>query len=227
MKEKSNLIKIIQIVGTILFVTAIFSIVGLIMLKYEVEGETNMPFELSKIIIVSTAEGIEANQEVSTWNFNLMQNNDIYIYISKNDNYGKTELINEVTVENLKVESNAKVGEICFFKQNNKNEYNYLEEEKIKEKLTYKGVQEIRNSNEITNQGGTIKFRASNMNLAQIISNDGEEIIHNGTILQKANLTENDIKFKISFDVIIKLESGIYFKGKVSLDLPAQEIIEK
>ena len=130
MKEKSNLIKIIQIVGTILFVTAIFSIVGLIMLKYEVEGETNMPFEVSKIIIVSTAEGIEANQEVSTWNFNLMQNNDIYIYISKNDNYGKTELINEVTVENLKVESNAKVGEICFFKQNNKNEYNYLEEEK-------------------------------------------------------------------------------------------------
>ena len=85
----------------------------------------------------------------------------------------------------------------------------------------------IINSNEITNQGGTIKFRASNMNLAQIISNDGEEIIHNGTILQKANLTENDIKFKISFDVIIKLESGIYFKGKVSLDLPAQEIIEK
>lgn len=29
------------------------------MIKYEVEGETNMPFKLSKVIVVGTVEGVE------------------------------------------------------------------------------------------------------------------------------------------------------------------------
>ena len=32
--------------------------VGVMMIKYEVEGETNMPYQLSKIVIVGTVEGI-------------------------------------------------------------------------------------------------------------------------------------------------------------------------
>lgn len=37
----------------------ILIIIAIIMIKYEVEGEQNMPFKLSKIIVVSTAEGVE------------------------------------------------------------------------------------------------------------------------------------------------------------------------
>ena len=39
--------------------TIIILLVVTIMIRYEVEGDKNMPFNLSKIIMVSTAEGTE------------------------------------------------------------------------------------------------------------------------------------------------------------------------
>ena len=53
---------------TIYFFIAIFiialivTIICLLMLKYEVEGEANMPFEISRMVIVSTAEGREKDR---------------------------------------------------------------------------------------------------------------------------------------------------------------------
>ena len=49
-------------------VILIFIIVGMIMIKYEVEGDKNMPFNLSKIMIVSTAEGDRMKKRKSKWN---------------------------------------------------------------------------------------------------------------------------------------------------------------
>ena len=52
-KTKSfHICMIMVIIVVILFV------VGLLVLRYNVEGETNMPFNLSKIAIISTQEGI-------------------------------------------------------------------------------------------------------------------------------------------------------------------------
>ena len=74
------------------------------MLKYAVEGENNMPFELSQLIVVSTAEGVENNQNENIWNFDLMQNNDVYLYIGKNKSYKETEIIKRIIINNIKVE---------------------------------------------------------------------------------------------------------------------------
>ncbi len=49
-----------------------------------------MPFKLSKIIIVSTAEVWSRKKTNKKWNFNIFQNNDIYFYIDKNEEF-KTE----------------------------------------------------------------------------------------------------------------------------------------
>ena len=65
----------------------ILIIIAIIMIKYEVEGEQNMPFKLSKIIVVSTAEGVEQQGTDKKWAFNIFQNNDIYFYIDKNNEY--------------------------------------------------------------------------------------------------------------------------------------------
>lgn len=51
----SNKKKIFERIAVISVITIITVVVLLLMLKYEVEGETNMPFELTKIIIVSSA----------------------------------------------------------------------------------------------------------------------------------------------------------------------------
>ena len=71
----------------ITIIATIIIFVITIIMQYNEEGEKNMPFELSKITIVSTAEGIETsknqegeNQEENnlTWKFNVLQNNDLY-----------------------------------------------------------------------------------------------------------------------------------------------------
>ena len=73
------------------------------MIKYEVEGDKNMPFNLSKIVIVSTAEGVETKGK-SKWNFNVYQNNDLYFYIDKNNEYlGDSTYIEKVRIENIQI----------------------------------------------------------------------------------------------------------------------------
>ena len=82
----------------IIMLAVILFIVGIIILRYSVEGETNMPFELSKISIISSAEGIDKEAVDTKWAFDIYQSNDIFLYIDKNDNYGKTEIIKSVTI---------------------------------------------------------------------------------------------------------------------------------
>ena len=83
--------------ATIIILAIIIIMVITIMMRYEEKGEQNMPFIISKIAIVSTAEGTEesTNQESNSndWKFNVIQNNDIYFTISKNENYKKMKLL--------------------------------------------------------------------------------------------------------------------------------------
>ena len=62
-------------------------VVILIIIQYQIEGEKNMPYQLSKITIISTAEGeqnTENPEESSKWNLSVNQNNDVYFFIDKN-----------------------------------------------------------------------------------------------------------------------------------------------
>ena len=87
--------KIFHVWMIIAIILLILIIAGIIMLRYQVEGESdnNLPFEISKMIVVSTAEGqeIEANDDTK-WNFSVNQENDIYISINKNEEYKRKAL---------------------------------------------------------------------------------------------------------------------------------------
>ena len=75
----------------------------------------------------------------------------------------------------------------------------------------------------ISNQGGTIVFRIVNKTGKEYISND-EELKHDGTLLQKAEVNNEDIKAKISFDIVITLESGVSFSGKITIEIPVDDV---
>lgn len=105
----TKLKKTIRFSVVVVILSLIITVICLIMLKYAVEGENNMPFELSQLIIVSTAEGVENSQNENIWNFNLMQNNDVYLYIGKNKSYKETEIIKKIVINNIKVEDGPKV----------------------------------------------------------------------------------------------------------------------
>ena len=92
----------------IVIITIILFVVGVLVLRYSVEGETNMPFELSKITIISSQEGIDDGQTDTKWSFDVHQANDIYLYIDKNNAYNKTEVIKSVNIDNFNIEANNK-----------------------------------------------------------------------------------------------------------------------
>ena len=57
----------------------ILCIAGILVIRYQFEGETNMPFKITKISLIQSVEGIENQNTGEKWNFNVNQNNDVYV----------------------------------------------------------------------------------------------------------------------------------------------------
>ena len=104
--------KIKQVIVLLIIVIA-FGITLSIMFKYKTEGESKLPFNLSKIMIVSSAEAEskDENPNNNKWNLDINQYNDIYIEISKNEDYSASAYsggsqytyIKSVKIENINI----------------------------------------------------------------------------------------------------------------------------
>lgn len=212
----------------IIIISIILCIGGMLILKYEVEGETNMPFKITKISIVESVEGMENEGANEKWNFNVNQNNDIYIYIEKNSSYGKTEIIDNVEIKNINVNRIKELGELKFYKpiEDEKRMFNNLPENEITE-ITYKGELESNiKQQKISNQGGIVAFRYGINNLSQYVSENDEQIDHS-KLLKLTNITQEDLQANLTFDIILSLNGGKRYQALVKLDIPTDEIIEK
>lgn len=208
-----------------IFVLIILIIAGFITLRYHVEGETNLPFILSKIIVVSSAEGKNLNAVDSKWSFSLSQNNDFYISIKKNEDYKRSEIIESVKIENIKINKKQSIGDIKSYKPATNGLFKEEEQYLIKDTLQYIGNKESNiNEYKIGNQGGTILFRSANTNIITYNSNE-DEILHNGTLLAKAGVTNEQIKYSIEFDIVIETNKSVRYKGTVKMNLPEGDIL--
>ena len=228
MNEESKLNKLILKGAYAVIIVLIIAVIALLILKYEVEGEQNMPFKLSSILILSNAEGYQEKESKDyKWDTEIFQINDIYLNIEKNKNYKETEIIKSIEIENIKINEVPKIGEIKFYRSasNDNNLFNYKEDYKINEKIEYVGDVKSDLSNlKISNQGGTIILRAVNKTGKEYKSNE-KEFEHSGKLLNKVGIVNDDIKSIISFDLVINLESGISFRANIKLDLPVGDII--
>ncbi len=217
--------KIIHICIILAIIVIIFVVAGIIMLKYQVEGETNLPFELSRMIVVSTAESNEIEAAPDTkWNFSVSQNNDIYLEIQKNNEYTKSANIKNITFENFVIEKNNGAENIKLYRANSEGKVVEDEAHLVGSSLTYKGEKDTNlDELKISNQGSIILLRSVNQNVCEVRSND-EEIVHDGTLLAKGNANLEDLNYKLSFDIIIETNRNIKYKGNISIDLPTGNI---
>lgn len=170
--------------------------------------------------------GIQQDSGDSKWNLNLIQNNDVYIDIIKNKNYGKEEIIDKVIIDNFKIEDEPQKGEIKIYRPDSESlSFTNKEEYKVEDEIEYKGAEKSNLNNlEIANQGGLIILRYVNENLGNYKTEE-EEIIHDGTLLSKIGLTNEDIQFKVSFDISIELNSGKKYKANVNIEMPIGNLI--
>lgn len=223
----TNARKIANVCIGITLITLIIFVVVILVLKYSVEGESNLPFEISKIILVSNSQGIDKEDTENKWNFDLEQNNDIYIYIQNNENYNRTEILEKILLNNFSITKEKDVGITKIYKPSeNSNElFANIEENEVTE-LEYVGESQTNMKKlQISNQGGIIAFRVGNNNIGKYISNEGEEINHT-QLLKMANIKEEDLKQKIKFDITLELKGGKKFKTTEEVGLPVEGIID-
>lgn len=232
---KDNIKKIINtkqfhICMVIFIMFMIIFIVGVISLKYNVEGEVNLPFYLSKISVISSVEGIDNKEDVENkWNLNVSQNNDIYLYIKKNDNYKDIEAIENIRLDNFNIENSNKIGEIKLLKPDSNVEsviFKNTSENQVNSIQFIGSMDSSIKDLRISNQGGLVIFRYAINNIGNYISNEDEEINHND-LLKKLNISNDDLKFKVSFDIYINLNSGKSYKASTSLELPIDNVVEE
>ncbi len=209
-------------------IIVILMVVVSIMLKYEVEGEKKLPYNISKIFVISTVEGMPTDDGENIWNINVKQANDLYFYIEKND--VTEETIKQITIENFSLIKSPSKGEVTIYRPTGdlENLYTYSEQNYLNESLTYTGaaIDDLKTL-EIANTGGVIGYRVALNNLGTYISNDSTEITYDGKLLQNIGVTVEDIKLELTFDILIETNKNVTYKGTISVALPGEDLIEK
>lgn len=226
--EKEKKSKIIKKYIFISFLALSIIISTLLIVKYNVEGEKNLPFEIEKISIKSSLD-TKSNQSENIWDLSIIQNNDIYIYFKKNEKLDSE--VQKIRIENLKIKRNKEIGQTKLFiptSNDIKTNFKNSTEDYSKKGIEYT-VNNIDNmeKQEISQNGGMIAFRISNQDLAEYISNEEADLQYDGTLLQKAGITEQDIKIAASMDIIIEISKKEKYKGTLTLELPIEDFNEK
>lgn len=217
--------KTIKKYAFIAFLIIIIIVSLLLMVRYQVEGETNMPFQLKKIIVKSTIDAKNRESE-NLWDVELAQNNDIYIYIEQNGNYKHEESIKSIKLENIKTVNQNKIGTLSILLPTSndvKTAYKESNVDYLNKSIEYTGNSiDNMEKQEICNKGGVVAFRIANSNIGEYVSNEGTELSYNGTLLQKANINEEDLKVTVKMDLLVETVSSKKYKTTIDFELPAK-----
>lgn len=226
--KSQNKIIFISIFIAIFILILIF--IAMNLLKYQVEGEKKLPFEIANMLIVSTADGIGKEDTENRWNLSILQNNDIYIDIKTKSSDKKNDSIKKIILENFVIINGPQEGEPKIYHPVNDKDliYLYKDENLVLDKIEYnvaptKNIKKL----EIARNGGIISFSSCSYNIANYISNDENEIKYDATLLNKVGINEDEIKYEINFDIIVEMESSKKYKSSINLNLPLDNLLQK
>ena len=215
----------------IIAITIALSIVCFIIIKYKVEGEKNIPFDITKLLVISSAETEELEYNDNLYQANIIEKNDIYIALEKNEDYKKQDAIRKVTFNNFSIVDSGNIGTPKFYRPSTTEKlFDYKEEFEINDSIEYFGDLNTNLKMEkmtVSNQGGLLQLSVILNDLGKITYAENENVTSDGTLLKKLDIKTIDIRTIISFDMIIELSSGKTFKTTITLELPVGNIEEE
>ena len=221
--KKNNILKKSMFTAII---CVLLMIVFSIMVKYDVEGEKELPFSISKILLVSTVDGDIVEDTENIWNIGVTQVNDVYMYINKTNE--EETAIESISLNNFIINQSPQKGKIKLLRPTGElsNLYSLSEQDYLSDGITYLGgrIDDMK-SLEIGNNGGVLGFRMAVTELGSYVSNENTEIIYDGRLLSNLGVTEEELKFDISFDIIIETSDRIKYKATTSLQMPVQGFV--
>lgn len=221
--DKKRIIKKYTFIFCICFIILI-SIFFII--KYQVEGEKDMPYKLKEVVIKSSINSLNIDSK-NLWDLELSQANDIYLYIESDKEKNKNEKIQSVSIKNIEVKNYNKKDNIKVLLPTGnslKDIYDNSTKDYINEKIEYlaSSIDSLEN-HEICENGGMIALRIYNQNIGTYKSTKDKKVTYDGSLLKKANINEDDLKFTISMDLIIETNVGIRYKTNLQYELPVDK----
>lgn len=209
----------------IFFIVFIFLVSIFLMIKYQVEGEKNMPFSLKQIIIKSSINYKDIKGK-ELWNLELSQDNDFYVYIEKNNGRDEDK-IEKITIENIKINNELKIGELkVYLPTDNEVDTMYQKstDNYMGRNLEYlAGEKDSVEGNIISKDGGMICFRVSSENIGTYKSSKAKKVTYDGNFLKEVGISEDDLFFNISFDLVIETNDGVKYRTNLNYDLPVDK----
>lgn len=226
MKDKKR--KKLEISGIIIVVVILITIIAITLLKYNVEGEKDMPYVLKKMVVISTANGTNNTTDENKWNININQNTDIYFDIERNTEHKSTDNIKNIKIQNIKITGTEKYTPKAYMPSAETDSmFNYTENNIIEKELIYEVDKDKDTQNKkITTEGGIVAISFCNANIATYQGNE-DKITYDGTLLKKVGITMQEIKATIQFDLILETTTGKKYKAEINLEIPSEDITEK
>lgn len=221
--------KVIELNLGVLIVAIVVTVIAITLLKYYVEGEKDMPYRVTKMVTISTANGQNNQTEEYKWNIDVYQNTDIYFEITRNSEYKTNENIKNIKIEEIQINSKGKFTPNAYMPtKNEENEiFTYTNENMVNSEISYmvdktKDVQ----TRKITSEGGVIALSFCIPRIGTYQGND-DKITYDGTLLDKLGIKIEDISYEVKFNLIIQTESDKKYKAEITLELPQENIIQK
>ena len=224
--EGHNKIKILKKYAFIAFLLIAICISILLMVKYNVEGEKNLPLEIKEIEIRSIIYA-QSNNAENILESSVEQDNDIFIKFKDNEKIERQ--VENIKIENLKIEKVKDIGTIKVLKPTSNQNQNYFQnsiEDYTGKTLEY-SANNVDNfeKQEFAQNGGMILFRISNQNLGTyILTENGVQ--YNENLLEQLGTNSEEIKLKVTFDMILAVNDKEQYKGTINLELPAEKFGE-
>lgn len=217
----------ISIIVIIIVLTILASAMQL--LKYHEEGEKNLPFELKDMLIVSTADGIGKENSENRWDLSILQNNDIYIEFKDKVDNKRNDPLKKITIDNFNISNGPIKGEPKLYHPVNDKDliFVYKDENLVTDNKIEYNVAAINNvkKQEFARDGGIIAFSSCSGDVANYVSNEDNEIKYDGSLLTKVNITQYELKYNLSFDITVEMESNKKYKATINLELPLENFI--
>ena len=197
-----------------------------------VENNNNPVFKIGQIILFSSANATD-NSDGKLKNIDISQFTDMAIYI---DNKGKVKeitpenTINEIYIDNIKIEGASNMGEKIFNYKNPKNIGKYVDLSNWQQDGILFSVLNTNPKNDLANYDEPIFYTdcSNPISLGLInkniltnceVSEETGSITFDGSILRGANVNLKDLKTKVSFTINVTNNYNEKYACNVELDI--------
>ena len=217
MKEKLKFVVLL-----ILIILAIISIYIIKNPRTELTNEEDT-FRVNKIILYSSANGIPSGELKEYWEINIYQYTDIAIYIEKLED----KTIDNIYIDNIKIEQKPQLGEANIYKKNLKDFAKPIQFDEAEDNVKI-NISQSDNADFLDDCSIPIVLSYINkLEKDYIIPNNGEQLEYNETILKRAKILTSELEAQISFNINIIDKDNSKYTCSLNLNIPIEELMNE